>query len=386
MKPRYTIAALCVSLFALSGCSSIWPADRGDAARASAERGVELIDHPIGKAVDPTAHITGIGKNEYWVLRDAEELEEVKRLLGLPGLFADEVIDFNREMIVGSIGKPMKRNRTYDIFRILYTPEAVEVQVVSYPRKEVDEPLTPYVFARLPRSEKPVRFYLNFSLAMAEDLEPLQPGTYERTLTHRSHYAVFVPPGLDELAPLLVFLHSSGSNAKRWVKMLKDRAERYGFVLVVPSARNGYYWTESYDYPAILEAIDEVKLVYPVDPKRIYAGGSSAGGHTVYHFAIENHEVFAAFVSAFGRLNPKVEDKVLEKGEGMPALIVCGENDPTVPIEKVLAGKERLEKFGVEVTFKPYPIGHGGSEEPTEYIFQWLSHQAYGTGKPRSER
>ena len=95
---------------------------------------------------------------------------------------------------------------------------------------------------------------------------------------------------------------------------------------------------------------------------------------------------FAAFFSAFGRLNPKVEDEVLEEGKGMRALILCGEDDPIVPIEKVQAGRERLEKFGVEVTFRCDPVGHGASEEMNEYIFQWLSQQAYGTEKPRAER
>jgi predicted esterase len=386
MKPGYTVATLCLFVFALSGCRHP-VADPPDGSRAiGAPYVVDLIDRPIGKAVDASAYVEGITENEYWVIRGALELEQVKLRLGLPKLFEGESIDFRQEMVVGSIGEPMQRGRTYDIFRVLYTPQAVEVQVVSYERKELDRSFTPYVFVRLPRSEKPVRFYLNSAPATGEDLEPLRPGTHQRTLTHHTHYAVFVPEGLEAPAPMFVFLHSSGSNGNRWVGGLKEYAERYGFVLVLPSSRNGYYWTETYDYPAILEAIEEVKLRYPVDSKRIYAGGSSAGGHTVYHFAIQNRDIFAAFVSAFGRLNPEVEDDLLRKGKGMPALLVCGENDPLVPIEKVIAGKKRLEQFGVDVTFRPYPIGHGGTEWGGDYIFRWLSERAYGTEKPRDER
>ena len=148
MKPVLVLSVLCVLLFGLSGCQSV-------------PRGVDIIDQPIGRAADSTAYIEGIEKNEYWVLRSTEELEQLKLGLGLPELFEGEAIDFGKEMIVGSIGKPMQKNRTYQIFRVLYTPETVDVEVVSYLRKELEDTHTPYTFVRLPRSEKPVRFYLN---------------------------------------------------------------------------------------------------------------------------------------------------------------------------------------------------------------------------------
>jgi hypothetical protein len=346
---------------------------------------VQLLDRMATDASNQSA-FEGVTRNEFFVLRTDAELERLKKRLGLPGLLGGQPLGARHEMIVGAIGEPMRRYRDFVLFRVLFTPDAVEVHVVSFPRQEVERPLTPYVFARVPRSEKPVRFYLNDRPAAGDDLRSLPPGLHDRLITYRTHYAVNVPEHLDTPAPLLVFLHSSTSNAHRWSPGFSGWAEKYGFVVLTPTSRNGYYWTETYDYPAILDAIEEVKLRYPIDPKRIYAAGNSAGGHTVYHFAITYRDVFSGFVSSAGRLNPEVEDQVLEKGRGMPALILCGERDDKVPLARVLAGKERLEKFGVQVTFRSYPWGHGVLAPETgalEHMFQWLSKLAYGTEEPR---
>ena len=343
---------------------------------------VQLLDQPSGTEGKEDILLNGITDDEFLVLRGRDQLEQLKTRLSLPGLLGGDAPDFEQEMVVGSIGAPLRQQRDYRIYRILYTPEAVEVQVVSYPRKKLEEPLTPYVFARIPRSDKPVHFYLNDTPAGGEDLRPLGAGSYDRIITYRLHYALNIPKVLETPAPLLVFLHSSTSNGHRWSPNFSTFAEEYGFVVLTPSARNGYYWTEEYDFPAILNEIEEVKLRYPIDPKRIYAAGNSAGGHAVYRLAIEHRDVFAAFASSAGRLNPKVEDAILEKARGMPVLILCGTQDESVPIVDVLAGKERLEKFGAQVTFRSYPCGHGVLAPETgafEDMFRWLSKLAYGT-------
>ena len=380
---RSALVLACCCFVLLASCYT--PSTR----RAPKTEQAQLLDEVLGAEADEGSRLEGITRSEFLVARSGAELEQLKTRLHLPQLFADAPPDFAHEMVVGSVAEPLARQRDYRIYRILYTPDAVDVQVVSYPRKDLDEPLTPYVFTRIPRSDRPVRFYLNDRPAGGEGIAPLGPGMYDRMLTYRMHYALNIPQGLATPAPLLVFLHSSTSNGHRWSPNFSGLAEKYGFVVLTPSARNGYYWTEEYDYQAILDAIEEVKLRYPIDPQRIYAAGNSAGGHTVYQFAIEHRDVFAGFVSSAGRLSPDVDDAVLEKGKGMPALILCGEQDDSVPIDKVIAGKERLEKFGVEVTFRSYPCGHGGLAAETgafEDMFKWLSKLAYGTEAPRGQR
>jgi predicted esterase len=355
-------------------------------ARSVAPPRAAMVDQPVATETDGDRLLPGVTGTEFIVLRSAAELMALRRRLTLPTLLAAKPVDFRHDLVVGAIGEPSRRERTLGIWRIVYGPEAVDVQVISYPQRERDTPVTPYVFVTIARTDRPVRFWLNDDPAGGEDVHELTPGFHDDMITYRAPYSVYVPAHIERPAPLLVFLHSSTSNGHRWAPNLAGPADRYGFVILAPSARNGYYWTETYDDRAILDAIEEVKLRFPIDPSRIYIAGNSAGGHTVYRFAIQNRDVFAGFASSAGRLNPEVPDSVLERAWGMPALILCGEQDETVPITSVLAGKERLEKAGVRVTFRSYPCGHGVLAPATgalDDMFRWFAALAYGTEEPR---
>lgn len=349
----------------------------------------QLLDEDLPTAAKSTRLLPGVTRTEFLVARNQRELQRLESRLQLPALFGGKPTDFEAEMVVGAVDEPLPRRRAFHIYRVMYTPEAVEVQVVSLPGQEIHAPVTPYVFTRIPRSALPVRFYLNDRPAGGEGIPPLGPGLHDAMITYHMPYSLNIPAGLEAPAPLLVFLHSSTSNGHRWAPNFDILAAKYGFVVLTPTAHNGYYWTEAYDYQPILDAIEEVKLRYPIDPERIYLAGNSAGGHTAYRFGFEHREVFKALAASAGRLNPDIADDLLEQGRGMPVLILCGEQDTSVPIEQVRAGAERLRQHGVHATVRSYPTGHGVLAPGTgafEDMFRWLSLQAYGTEEPRAAR
>lgn len=345
-----------------------------------------LLDEVLASQQDESALIGNVTSAEFFVVYDAAALQSLRQRLGI-ALFADTDVDFDHEMIVGSVAAPAARKRDYRLLRVIYSSDMVEVHLVSYDREKLDSPLTPYVFARLPRSDAPVRLYLNDRLASAVDLPPLEPGIHELFRTSRAHYAVNVPQGLEMPAPLLVFLHSSGSNGSRWAPNFDILAPKYGFVVVTPTNRNGYYWTSDRDFAAVMDAIDEVKMRVSIDPERIYLAGNSAGGHAAYPLAMKYPDIFKGVVASAGRLNPDVPDKLLEAGRDIPVLILCGESDASVPIDEVRSGAQRLEQHGFNVTVRAYPSGHGVLAPETgafEDMFRWLSMLAYGTDAPRA--
>lgn len=378
-------AQLCAAILICFGLALLPGCQPSAAKTAPAVDAGMLLDEIPATEGDEQVLLDAVQQPLYIAVRSPAELDALKQHLNLPDLF-QTAPDFSREMVVGSVAEPAARQRDYRLYRLLYTPEALEVHLASYARKELDAPVTPYVFVRVPRADTPVRFFINGRPVAAEDAEPLTAGIHDRVLSYRMAYSVNVPPNIATPAPLLVFLHSSTSNGHRWAPNFTELAEKYGFVVLTPSARNGYFWTEDYDYPAILDAIEELKLRYPIDGRRIYAAGNSAGGHAVYDFALRHREVFRAFAASAGRLDPDVPDSLVESGKGMHVLILCGEQDVSVPIALVQAGKERLEKAGLDVTFRSYPVGHGVLGADTgafEDMFRWLSLQAYGTEEPR---
>ena len=92
-------------------------------------------------------------------------------------------------------------------------------------------------------------------------------------------YYLFVPDGLDRSkpAPLLVMLHGAGRTVEMLVEKWKDLAKKEGIVLVGPDA-SGSQWNVPDDAPEpIYDLVEYLKTKYPINPRRVYLFGHSAG-------------------------------------------------------------------------------------------------------------
>ena len=123
-------------------------------------------------------------------------------------------------------------------------------------------------------------------------------------------YLTYVPRGLPKGAPLVVVMHGSGEDGAQMrieTGYGFDRlADERGFAVVYPDAYEGYWNACNIvgDYSSNKLNVDDVgflaamvdKLISEigVDPGRVFAAGSSRGGHMAFRLALEVPSRFRA--------------------------------------------------------------------------------------------
>lgn len=89
----------------------------------------------------------------------------------------------------------------------------------------------------------------------------------------------YVPAGLDPTvpAPLVLFLHGSGSRPEAWVTHLSSAADAVGVVVVAPRSPGGT-WEWPDDQAVLAGALAGAPARIAIDPRRTAIAGQSAGG------------------------------------------------------------------------------------------------------------
>lgn len=259
---------------------------------------------------------------------------------------------------------------------------------------------------------------------------------YRQTPQVELDLLVYRPADLrdDDRRPAAVLFHGGGwnrgSNAQ-FVPLAEDLAAR-GVVVILPayrvSERDG---TTPYD--AVQDAFAAMRYVRAnaaalhVDPARIAAGGSSAGGHLAAALATltadftrdaaDPHADTDASPQALILLNPvydngpddgyghnRVQDRWREMSPmhnlhaGMPpTLVLCGTNDPLIPVATLERWRDRQRELGVRSELILFEGGKHGFHLPTyegganfervkQEVAAFLASLGYVNGRDRSPR
>ncbi|MBP2664720.1 MAG: hypothetical protein H6Q71_2668 [Firmicutes bacterium] len=154
-------------------------------------------------------------------------------------------------------------------------------------------------------------------------------------------------------------------------------AEKEGFVLICPSFhfdKLDWFMQASYQYPnawsgeALLNIIKKVEDKHNIHIGKCYLYGISAGAQFALRFAIWNPDKTAATVGhASGGL--------IEPNEIIPVkyFISVGEDD-TDRIETAEENCSRLEKVGIDVSYKMYEGGHWVTEPQLKDSFTFIKN------------
>ena len=168
-------------------------------------------------------------------------------------------------------------------------------------------------------------------------------------------YYLLVPGKLkpDDLAPLIVLLHGSGrdgaSLAGPWAALAKEN----GIILAAPDAVTRQGWSMSDDGADFLYALVEMlRVQYPIDPRRIYLFGHSAGAVHGLAMSILESEYFAAAAVHAGALPSQVVPFLERAPRKIPIAIWVGTNDHFFPLPAVRATRDALNAngFAAELT------------------------------------
>ena len=137
---------------------------------------------------------------------------------------------------------------------------------------------------------------------------------------------------------------------EKWQKLA--RAE--GLIIVGPDSIDTDAWRIPEDGPEfIYDLIEALKTKHPIDSRRIYLFGHSAGGVMGLNLSMLESEYFAATAVHAGSWREKKEFLFMEYAKRkIPLAILVGDRDALFPLSSVTATESALKEreFPVEVT------------------------------------
>ncbi|HXD30661.1 MAG TPA: alpha/beta hydrolase-fold protein [Pyrinomonadaceae bacterium] len=169
-------------------------------------------------------------------------------------------------------------------------------------------------------------------------------------------FYLFVPKSITAAkpAPLVVMLHGSGRNGMSLVEKWKDLAGKEGFIIAGPDSNSSDRWSSVDDPPDLLrDLVEHLKSQYPINTRRIYLFGHSAGAVYSLTLSMVESEYFAATAIHAGAWRHQDEYSVIPSAQRkIPIAIWVGTNDPYFSIPEVRSTRAALQAkgFPIEVT------------------------------------
>ncbi|HEU4930460.1 MAG TPA: PHB depolymerase family esterase [Pyrinomonadaceae bacterium] len=163
-------------------------------------------------------------------------------------------------------------------------------------------------------------------------------------------YYLYVPSTVKDSAPLIVMLHGSNRTGVTLVEKWKDYAKKEGIILAGPDATNLRGWASPHDGPDFLrDLVEELKSKYPINPRRVYLFGHSAGAAFALQMSLMESQYFAATAIHAGALNEEGMDLIALAKRKIPISIQVGDSDEFFPLKIVRATKDALKNAEIPV-------------------------------------
>ncbi len=162
-------------------------------------------------------------------------------------------------------------------------------------------------------------------------------------------YYLFVPGKISPAtpAPLIVMLHGPGRNGLSLVEKWREIAKKKGIVIGGPDALNSQGSNIPQDVPDFLhELVDALKDKYPINTRRIYLFGHSAGAGQALYLSLLESEYFAATAGHAGAMRAEDGNFLEQARRKIPIAIFVGTNDHLFPLPVVRATRDALNAAG----------------------------------------
>ncbi len=164
------------------------------------------------------------------------------------------------------------------------------------------------------------------------------------------NYQVYTPVSYDasKSYPLVLVLHHSTGRGVDMIERWKEMADKKGYVIVAPDSKEAAVWGIPEEAPHVLAVLDAVKNGYPIEAKRVYVMGFSAGATFAYYFALTEPDIFAAAAALGGRLDWVEEQTRARAGmkAAIPVLVLQGREDIMVSPDAADNAESTLKAAG----------------------------------------
>lgn len=168
-------------------------------------------------------------------------------------------------------------------------------------------------------------------------------------------YYLYVPSSLKAgtPAPLIVTLHGSNRTGISLVEKWKDLAKKEGIIIAGPDSTNLQGWGSPQDGPDFLrDLVESLKEKYPINTKRVYLFGHSAGAIFSLEISLMESQYFAATAIHAGALSNDTMQLIDMAKRKIPISIQVGDSDNYFPLTIVRATRDALSKGGFTVELK----------------------------------
>ena len=217
------------------------------------------------------------------------------------------------------------------------------------------------------------------------------PGWRKLQIPATGSYAQrYLPPGLDPdvPAPVIVFLHGSGSSPEGWQPILAPLADDLGAVFLVPKSLEALGFGPGDDQMTIDEALSFLRAEVTVDEERISISGHSAGGA---YAAVLAYQAVSRFSGVFILSSPyRIVLSVADPAYTAPIRMYYGRDDPNFQGGSYQAMRAQWNRLGIpqEEEIRG-SFGHNDWPEttlPDGFRFLLAQHYATGDGCVPSDR
>jgi poly(3-hydroxybutyrate) depolymerase len=173
-------------------------------------------------------------------------------------------------------------------------------------------------------------------------------------------YYLYVPSTIKPSTPvpLIVMLHGSGRIGISLVEKWKDLAKKEGIIIAGPDSSDTRSWGSPQDGPDYLhDLVEELKGKYPINPRRVYLFGHSAGGIFSLEMSLMESQYFAATAVHAGALRPNDYELIDLAKRKIPIYIQVGDSDQYFSLKVVRATRDALNAKGFATELTEIP-GH----------------------------
>jgi predicted peptidase len=169
-------------------------------------------------------------------------------------------------------------------------------------------------------------------------------------------YYLYAPSTVKAPAPLIAMLHGSNRTGVTLVEKWKDFAKKEGIIIAGPDASDLKGWRSPQDGPDFLrDLVEELKSKYPVNPRRVYLFGHSAGAIFALEMSLMESQYFAATAIHAGAL-PQDDMTLIDLAKRkIPFSIQVGDSDEFFPVKIVRATSDALKAKGFTVDMIEIP-------------------------------
>ncbi len=201
--------------------------------------------------------------------------------------------------------------------------------------------------------------------------------TYKNNSVMKYHLLTFPAAEPSEKFRLIVVHHPAGESAEHYLLNWQPAAVENQTMLLMPQ-REGEYGVDSPGLKTFAALVADVVAHYPVDRKRIYVAGASAGA-LIGTWLVQKDPSFwrgAIFVAGFGFQDALVGVPIDEgKFKSYPHILYVHGWHDTETFKSVLDGIEMLLDRGVNVQLYDYEnAGHEHRPEWNKRIFEWIQN------------